>query len=61
MTDLAKKKCKPCEGGIPALTPAEAQAMIGLLDLRRRAIESVDLEARLAAIEARLTPQGGSQ
>jgi hypothetical protein len=41
------------------LTPSEAHAMAGLLDLRRRAFEACELEARLAAIEARLS--GGPQ
>jgi hypothetical protein len=35
------------------LTPAEGHAMAGLLDLRRRAIESVELERRRTTIEAR--------
>jgi hypothetical protein len=37
------------------LTPGEAHAMAGLLDLRRRAVEACELEARLAAIEDRFT------
>jgi len=36
------------------LTPSEAQAMAGLLELRRRTLEAVDLEARLTALEAQL-------
>jgi 4a-hydroxytetrahydrobiopterin dehydratase len=28
MNDLAKQKCKPCEGGVAALTPAQAQSML---------------------------------
>ena len=28
MSDLATRRCKPCEGGIPALTPAEAARLI---------------------------------
>ena len=27
MTDLASRKCKPCEGGIPPLTASEAQRL----------------------------------
>jgi hypothetical protein len=37
------------------LTPSEAQSMAALLDLRRRTIESMEIEARLAALEARVT------
>jgi hypothetical protein len=39
------------EGQISA---AEGHALAGLLDLRRRAVETMDIEARLAALEARL-------
>jgi 4a-hydroxytetrahydrobiopterin dehydratase len=28
MSDLAKKKCKPCEGGIAPLTPEEVKPML---------------------------------
>ena len=28
MSELAARRCKPCEGGIPALTPAEAQRLL---------------------------------
>lgn len=28
MTELTEKRCKPCEGGVPALKPAEAQALL---------------------------------
>jgi 4a-hydroxytetrahydrobiopterin dehydratase len=31
MTDLAAKKCVPCEGGVPALSAAEAAALLGQL------------------------------
>ena len=41
------------------LAPSEAHAMAGLLDLRRRAFESCELEARLAALDARHS--GGPQ
>ena len=41
------------------LAPSEAHAMAGLLDLRRRAFESCELEARLAVLEARHS--GGPQ
>jgi hypothetical protein len=37
------------------LTPSEAHSMAALLDLRRRTIESMEIEARLAALEARVT------
>ena len=30
--DLSQKHCKPCEGGIPALTQAKAEAMLTNLD-----------------------------
>jgi len=42
------------------LTPSEAQAMAALLELRCRTLESIDIEARLAALEERLT-EGPSQ
>ena len=29
--DLAHKRCKPCEGGVSPLTPAEAGALLGQL------------------------------
>jgi 4a-hydroxytetrahydrobiopterin dehydratase len=32
MTDLAHRRCVPCEGGIPPLTAAEANARLELLD-----------------------------
>jgi hypothetical protein len=38
-------------GGI--LTPAEGQGLAGLLELRRRAIETVEMETRLKALEER--------
>ena len=41
------------------LTPSEAQAMVGLVEMRRRAAETVELEQRLAAIEARLAAVDG--
>ena len=28
MTDLAKKKCKPCEGGVAPLTPEQVKPML---------------------------------
>jgi 4a-hydroxytetrahydrobiopterin dehydratase len=31
MSDLAAGRCKPCEGGVPALTRAEADALRGQL------------------------------
>ena len=30
--DLAAKKCKPCEGGVAPLTPAEAARMLAQVD-----------------------------
>jgi hypothetical protein len=35
------------------VSPSEGHALAALIELRRRAVENVDLEARLAAIEAR--------
>jgi 4a-hydroxytetrahydrobiopterin dehydratase len=32
MSDLAQKKCTPCQGGTPALTRDEAQALLLKLD-----------------------------
>ena len=32
MSELSEKRCKPCEGGMPPLTDAEADAMLGGLD-----------------------------
>ncbi|MEO5677646.1 MAG: 4a-hydroxytetrahydrobiopterin dehydratase [Usitatibacter sp.] len=32
MNELARKKCKPCEGGIAALTPEQARALLKGLD-----------------------------
>ena len=43
------------------LTPNEAHSMAALLELRRRALESVELESRIAAIEASIAQQRGSQ
>ena len=37
MQDLAKRKCKPCEGGAPACTEAQAREM--LKDLKGWALE----------------------
>ena len=28
MNELTQKRCKPCEGGIPALSPAQTQALL---------------------------------
>ena len=39
------------------ITPSEAHTMAGLLDLRRKTIETCELEARIAELEAR--PPGG--
>jgi hypothetical protein len=35
------------------LTPSEGQAMAGLIEAHRRAVETADLEARIAALEDR--------
>ena len=35
------------------ITPDEAQALAGLVEVQRRAIETQELEARIAALEAR--------
>ena len=35
------------------ITPDEGQALAGLLEAQRRAIETQELEARIAALEAR--------
>ncbi len=32
MTDLAARDCVPCRGGVPPLTPAEAQPLLDQLD-----------------------------
>jgi len=32
MSELAKKKCVPCEGGVDPLTPPEAQKLMSELD-----------------------------
>jgi hypothetical protein len=39
------------------LTPMEAQSVANLLEQRRRIIETVDYEARLAAVESALAKQ----
>ena len=31
MNDLAQKKCKPCEGGVPPYSEAQAKALLGQL------------------------------
>jgi 4a-hydroxytetrahydrobiopterin dehydratase len=31
MTELSARKCVPCEGGMPPLSPAEAAALLGQL------------------------------
>lgn len=43
------------------LTPSEGATVAGLLEARRRVLETVQLEERLAAIEARLAVQGAMQ
>ncbi|MCX7962010.1 MAG: 4a-hydroxytetrahydrobiopterin dehydratase [Burkholderiales bacterium] len=32
MNELARKRCKPCEGGVPPLDRAQAQQMLARLD-----------------------------
>ncbi|MGB6604324.1 MAG: 4a-hydroxytetrahydrobiopterin dehydratase [Steroidobacteraceae bacterium] len=29
MSDLATRRCKPCEGGVPPLTPEQAKGLLG--------------------------------
>src|SRR5262249_28578598 len=41
------------------LTPNEGHSMVALLDLRRRTIESIEIETRLAALEARIAGEHG--
>ena len=43
-----------CQVAAGEIAPAEAQTVANLLELRRKAYETTELEARLAAIEARL-------
>jgi 4a-hydroxytetrahydrobiopterin dehydratase len=31
MSDLATRRCKPCEGGVPPLTPGQAKDLLGQL------------------------------
>ena len=38
MTELARRKCKPCEGGVKPFTPAEAAQL--LKDVKGWAVES---------------------
>lgn len=40
------------------ISPSEGHSIAALLDLRRRAVESIQIEERLLAIEARLGDQG---
>jgi hypothetical protein len=40
------------------LTPDEASVIAGVLEVKRKAIETVDLEARLSAVEAGLSREG---
>jgi len=32
MSELSERSCRPCEGGMPALTRAQAEALMGQLD-----------------------------
>lgn len=41
-----------------SVSPDEAQTISGVLDAQRRAIETTEIEARLAAIEERLKENG---
>ena len=50
---LAAQECLLRQVANGTITPSEAQAIGGLLESRRRTIETVELEARLAALEAR--------
>ncbi len=40
MTELAKKRCIPCEGSTKPLTPAEAEALLPKLDARWKLINA---------------------
>ena len=40
------------------ITPDEASVIAGVLEVKRKAIETVDLEARLSAVEAGLSREG---
>lgn len=46
MSELAKKKCVPCEGGVAPLTPAQAQAMMPELNLEWMLIDDARLLVR---------------
>jgi hypothetical protein len=46
LCDLTQKNCLPCEGGVPAMTETEAQAMMENLDLGWR-LENNALVRRL--------------
>ena len=46
--------------GRGALTPEEAQAVAGVLETQRRAVETADLEQRIAALEACAPPSPGA-
>ena len=41
-----------------ALTPDEAASIAGLIEVKRRAIETIEIEARIAALEANDAQQG---
>lgn len=48
------------EMGAGQITPDEAVTVAGLLEIQRRSVETVNLEARIAELESRL-PQGGAR
>jgi polyhydroxyalkanoate synthesis regulator phasin len=41
------------------LTPEEARAVVGVLEVQRKAIETAELEARVAALEDCVPGAGG--
>jgi 4a-hydroxytetrahydrobiopterin dehydratase len=51
MSKLAKKKCVPCEGGVPPLTPEQAQALMPELDQGWMLIDGARILARTFAFK----------
>jgi 4a-hydroxytetrahydrobiopterin dehydratase len=46
MSELAKKKCIPCEGGVPPLTPAQAQGLLRELNEEWMLLDDAHILAR---------------
>lgn len=46
MSDLAKKRCVPCEGGVEALKPAEAQKLMQELEPEWMLVDDAHLLVR---------------